>query len=404
MMKLIGPLNQILTLNNLPLKGAIKDAQLEIIENGGILVQNGEILKLAKFEILRKDFPQAEIEEITQKSVLIPGFVDCHTHSCFAGTRAMDFAERNAGTSYLDIAQKGGGIWSTVTATRNATEEELKIKTENRVNNFLKSGITTIEIKSGYGLSVEDEIKILKAINKLETKADVISTCLAAHIKPRDFDGTNEEYLQFLIDNLLPKIKNLTKRVDIFTEKSAFGIDESSRYLKKAKEMGFKITVHADQFTAGSAQMAVGLGALSADHLEASTEIDIKILANSDTVAVALPGASIGLGEPFAPTRKLLDAGACVAIASDYNPGSAPMGDLLTQASILATYQKMTTAEVFGGLTFRAAKALDLNQIGKIADGFQADFQAYPCADYREILYHQGQLKPFSVWKKGERI
>jgi imidazolonepropionase len=150
--------------------------------------------------------------------------------------------------------------------------------------------------------------------------------------------------------------------------------------------------------------MAVSLGALSADHLEASTETDIKILANSDTVAVALPGASIGLGEPFAPTRKLLDAGACVAIASDYNPGSAPMGDLLTQASILATYQKMTTAEVFAGLTFRAAKALDLKNIGKIADGFQADFQAYPCSDYREILYHQGQLKPFSVWKKGERI
>ena len=403
-MKLIGPFSQVITLDKISLKGALKDAALEIQIDAGVIVENGKIVKVGVFELLRRENPKAEIEEINQKSVLLPGFVDCHTHSCFAGTRAMDFAERNAGTSYLDIAQKGGGIWSTVTATRNASEEELKIKTENRVNKFLKSGITTIEIKSGYGLSVEDEIKILKAINQLETKADVISSCLAAHIKPRDFDGTNEEYLDFLVYNLLPDIKKFTNRVDIFTEKSAFGIDESIRYLKKAKEMGFKITVHADQFTAGSAQMAVSLGAISADHLEASTETDIKILANSDTVAVALPGASIGLGEPFAPTRKLLDAGACMAIASDYNPGSAPMGDLLIQASILATYQKMTTAEVFAGLTFRAAKALDLKNIGKIADGFQADFQAYPCSDYREILYHQGQLKPFSVWKIGERI
>ena len=404
MVKLIGPFKQILTLNSLPLKGALKDEQLEIIENGGLLVRNGEILKVADFVTLRKEFRQAEIEEITQKSVMLPGFIDCHTHSCFAGSRAMDFAERNAGTSYLEIAQKGGGIWSTVTATRNASHAELKTLTENRVNAFLKNGITTIEIKSGYGLSVEEEIKILNTINQLKTKAEVVPTCLAAHIKPRDFEGSNIEYLAYLTENLLPKIKHLTNRIDIFTEKSAFGIEESTRYLQKVKEMGFQITVHADQFTAGSAQMAVKLGALSADHLEASTEVDIRFLANSETVAVALPGASIGLGEPFTPARKLLDAGACLAIASDYNPGSAPMGNLLAQASILATFQKLSTAEIMAGLTFRAAKALNIKDIGKISNGFKADFQAYDTTDYREILYQQGSMKPFKVWKNGHLI
>jgi len=404
MIKLIGPFKQILTLNSLPFKGALKDEQLEIIVNGGLLVQNGEILKVADFVTLTKEFRQVEIEEITQKSVLLPGFVDCHTHSCFAGSRAMDFAERNASTSYLEIAQKGGGIWSTVTATRNASHAELKTLTENRVNAFLKNGITTIEIKSGYGLSVKEEIKILNTINQLNTKAEVVPTCLAAHIKPRDFEGSNIEYLAYLTENLLPKIKHLTNRIDIFTEKSAFGIEESTHYLQKVKEMGFQITVHADQFTAGSAQMAVKLGALSADHLEASTEVDIIFLANSETVAVALPGASIGLGEPFTPARKLLNAGACLAIASDYNPGSAPMGNLLAQASILSTFQKLSTAEIMAGLTFRAARALNINNIGKISNGFKADIQAYDTADYREILYHQGSMKPTKVWKNGHLI
>lgn len=403
-MKLVGPFAQILTLDKMALKGSLKDDDLEVFCKAGVLVDQGKIVKVSKFDALRKEFPKAELEEITHEAVLLPGFIDCHTHSCFAGTRAMDFAERNAGTSYLEIAQKGGGIWSTVTATRNASEEVLKSLTENRVNGFLKNGITTIEIKSGYGLSVLEEIRLLKVINQLNTKARVIPTCLGAHLKPKDFEGSNSEYLTHLLENLLVEIKHLTKRIDIFTEKSAFGIEESSRYLIKAKEMGFKITVHADQFSAGSAKMAVEVGAVSADHLEASKDSDIKIIGNSDTVAVCLPGASIGLGEPFAPARKLLDAGACLAIASDYNPGSAPMGDLLAQASILAVFQKLSTAEVFSGLTFRAAKALSIQDVGKISENFLADFQAYSTTDYREILYHQGKLNPCFVWKNGYKI
>jgi imidazolonepropionase len=168
-------------------------------------------------------------------------------------------------------------------------------------------------------------------------------------------------------------------------------------YLKKAKEMGFEVTVHADQFTTGGSEVAVKIGAISADHLEASGEREIKLLANSDTVAVTLPGASLGLGMQYVPARKLLDAGACLAIASDWNPGSAPMGDLLMQAAVMSAAEKLSTAEVFAGLTFRAAKALNLSDRGILAAGMKADMQAYPCGDYREILYHQGRLKPLTI-------
>ena len=397
-MKILGSFAQIITLNHLPLKGAIKDDALEIIEKGGVLIENNLILEVGNFEALVKKYPKVLVEEVAMPSILLPSFVDCHTHTCFAGSRANDFAARNAGKTYLEIAAAGGGIWSSVQKTRACSSENLYILTLERVNQFVKEGIKTIEIKSGYGLDLENELKMLRVIQRVKenTDANIISTCLAAHIKPKDFEGTNSDYLTWILNELLPLIKAeaLSNRVDIFIEKSAFGIEESKLYLQKVKDLGFDITVHADQFTAGSATLAAELGALSADHLEASTEKEIELLANSATVAVVLPGASIGLGEPFAPARKLLDAGACLAIASDYNPGSAPMGDLLTQAAILATYQKLSTAEVLAGLTFRAAKALNINDIGKISPDYKADLQVYACDDYREILYHQGKLKP----------
>ncbi len=402
-MKIIGAFSQLITMENLPMKGKISDEQLQIITNAAIVVSEGKIIKTGNFETLRKEFPKAEIEEQKGNCVVIPGFVDCHTHICFAGTRAQDFAMRNAGKSYLEIAQQGGGIWSSVTQTRNATEVTLSSLTLQRANQHFYDGITTIEVKSGYGLDKENELKMLKAITKAneESYNELISTCLSAHIKPKDFIGSTEEYLQFIFNEILPKAKKYTNRVDIFIEKTAFSNEEAKVFLQKAKTLGFQLTVHADQFTAGSSLIAVEVGAVSADHLEASTDLEIKTLAQSKTVAVALPGASIGLGEPFAPARKLLDEGSCLAIASDWNPGSAPQGDLLMQASILATYQKLSTAEVFAALTYRAAKALNLNDRGILTENNLADFQLYETDDYREILYHQGKLKPKKVWKNG---
>lgn len=406
-LKLIGPISQVLTLDHLPVNGALIDDQLEIIEQAGILIEGEKILQVGKWESLRKQFPEAEIFELKGDIVVLPGMVDCHTHICFGGSRAKDFAMRNAGKTYLEIAQAGGGIWDTVTQTRKLSPSELAKITANHANRHLSEGVTTFEVKSGYGLSVEEELKMLRAIQEANrsTSADLVSTCLAAHMKPRDFSGSNSEYLEMISAALFPILKKekLTNRIDAFVEKSAFSPEEITPYFQHAKEGGFDLTVHADQFSVGGSKVAVEFGARSADHLEASGDEEIKLLAQSNTIAVALPGASIGLGCAFTPARKILDQGAALAIASDWNPGSAPMGDLLAQASILATFEKLSTAEVLAGITFRAAAALGLNDRGKLSTGQLADFILFPTSDYREILYQQGKMKPVEVWKKGSK-
>ena len=413
-MKLIGPFKQIVTLANLPLRGKLSDNQLEIIENGGILINDDKkIEEVGDYEVLKNTYADCVYENpqtATRNSQLValPAFVDCHTHICFGGNRANDFAMRNAGKTYLEIAESGGGIWSSVQHTRNASEDELLQLTLERINFLLSIGITTIEIKSGYGLDLENELKMLRVIRKAQdlTKATLVPTCLSAHLKPKDFDGNSKEYLDFVLNEILPKIKeeNLAKRVDIFIEKSAFQPEESKEFLLKAKSLGFEITVHADQFTAGSSRIAVEVEASSADHLEATIDEDIEFLAKSETVAVALPGASLGLGEPFTPARKILDANGILAIASDWNPGSAPMGNLITQASILATYEKLSTAEVLAGITFRAAKALNLTDRGILGKGMKADFVTYPTDNFNNILYKQGSLNPESIYIDGEKL
>ncbi len=407
-MKLSGPFVQIVTLNHLPLKGKLNDESLEIITNGGILTENGKILAIGDFNLLKQKFPDCEINLIDTEQIALPAFVDAHTHICFGGNRANDFAMRNAGKTYLEIAESGGGIWSSVQHTRKASEEDLINGILDRIEILLKQGVTTIEIKSGYGLNVDEELKMLRAIKKAQakTKATLVSTCLSAHLKPRDFQGSSEDYLHYIINEILPKVKaeNLSDRVDIFIEKSAFQPEESKNFLLNAKELGFQITVHADQFTAGSSRIAVEVGAKSADHLEATIDEDIEFLANSETVAIALPGASLGLGEAFSPARKILDKGGILAIATDWNPGSAPMGNLVAQASILATYQKLSTAEVLSAITFRAGFALDLQDRGILAEGKKADFIAYETDNFQNILYHQGSLKPKTIYINGEKI
>ncbi|WP_454047552.1 imidazolonepropionase [Chryseobacterium sp. Marseille-Q8038] len=404
-MKLIGPFKQVVTLANLPLRGKLSDEQLEIIVDGGIVVDQNTIRKVGNFETLKTENPTIEIEQIEGEQIALPAFVDSHTHICFGGNRANDFAMRNAGKTYLEIAESGGGIWSSVQHTRNASEEELLKTLVERINFLVELGITTIEVKSGYGLDVENELKMLRIIKKAqnETKATLVPTCLSAHLKPRDFEGSNPEYLEYIITEILPKVKEegLANRVDIFIEKSAFQPEESKDFLLKAKALGFEITVHADQFTPGSSKIAVEVGAKSADHLEATIDEDIQFLAESDTVATALPGASLGLGEKFTPARKLLDAGAIVAIASDWNPGSAPMGNLITQASILATFQKLTTAEVLAGMTFRAAYALNLEDRGQLEAGKKADFVTFKTNNFQNVLYNQGSLKAENVYIDG---
>jgi imidazolonepropionase len=408
---LLGTIKQLVTLEKLPLRGAIADDALIIIADAGILLgTDGKIMAVGKFQDLlhRSEHLNPRIVRLERDYVVTPSFVDAHTHICFAGSRANDYALRNAGKSYLDIAQSGGGIWDTVTKTRAASEAGLVAGILQRAERHLKSGITTIEVKSGYGLSVAEELKMLRAIQtaNAQTQADLIPTCLAAHICPKDFDGSTTQYLDYLADELFPilKAENLTQRIDAFVEQGAFSETVIAPYFKKAKAMGFDLTVHADQFSTGGSAVAVHFDAKSADHLEASDAAAIEILAKSDTVAMALPGASLGLGCAFAPARKLLDAGAIFAVASDWNPGSAPMGDLICQAAILGTFEKLTNAELFAAITFRAAAALGLPNIGRIATGFQANLNFFETDNYQEIFYQQGKMTPTMVWKNGQAI
>ncbi|MBO9595048.1 MAG: imidazolonepropionase [Niabella sp.] len=391
----------------LPLKGPLNDSALRVIRNGGILWKAGRIEAVADFETLAAR-PGVTLIEPSVKGVVLPGFTDMHTHIAFGGSRAADFALRNGGSTYLEIAESGGGIWSTVKATRALTVDALAKRTAQRANTLLQQGVTTIEVKSGYGLSVAAELKCLRAIAEARrmTSADLVSTCLAAHMLPSDFNGSAAAYLELMADALLPVIKNeqLAHRVDAFVERSAFSEAQILPYFKKAKAMGFDITVHADQFTTSGSAVAVAVGAKSADHLEHSTGKEIALLAHSDVAAVALPGASLGLGCPFAPARKLLDAGCSVAIATDWNPGSAPMGNLMLQAAVLAAFEKLTNAELLAGITYRAAAALGFKDRGVLAPGYRADFLVYDADGYQEIPYHQGSLQPAEVWKNGTRL
>ncbi len=404
---LFGPFRQLITMNNLPLKGPVSDNSLEIIENCGILVHDGKIKEIDSFEILKRkaQTDESEIHFFEGDFTAMPGMIDAHTHICFAGSRATDYALRLSGKSYLEIAAIGGGIWSTVTKTRAVSEDELYLFTKQRALRMFYDGITTAEVKSGYALDVEGELKMLRVINKVNEEADIdlVATCLAAHMVPKDFSGTSTEYLNYLINNLLPEIieKRLSKRIDIFIEKGTFTPSESLSYLQKASDIGFNLAVHADQFTCGGSEIACKVKAVSADHLEASTEREIQMLAKSDVIPVCLPGVSMGLGMSYAPARKLLDAGASLAIASDWNPGSAPMGDLLMQASVFGAYEHLTIAETLAAITVRASAALRLSNRGVLKVGYIADFIIFATDDYRDILYHQGRLKPVEVVKRG---
>ncbi|WGK64643.1 imidazolonepropionase [Croceiramulus getboli] len=406
----IGPISQCLPMTNLPGRGALRDEQLPIIEQAGIRVDQGKVIEVGHFDPLSAfaKANQLPLHQLERPYVALPGWVDAHTHLCFGGSRARDYALRNSGKSYLEIAKAGGGIWDTVTQTRATSKAQLTEDFINRLKRCQHLGVTTVEVKSGYGLNVEEELKLLEAIQAgaERSASKVVSSCLAAHLMPKDFLESPEAYLKMISQELFPilKSRNLADRIDAFVEESAFSAEQIRPYFAEAIKLGFDLTVHADQFTTGGSALAVEMGARSADHLEASTAKEIALLAKSNTVAVALPGASLGLGCGYTPARALLDAGAALAIASDWNPGSAPMGHLLLQAAVLGAAEKLSNAEVLAGISCRAADALGLETAGRIQAGAAADFLLFPTDDYREITYHQGQLLPDYVFIDGQAV
>ena len=387
---------------NLPERGAISDNSLEIIDDGGVVIEDGKIIEVGDFLSLSKN--DLDVREITYPCVLLPGFIDSHTHVCHYGNRSDEYAKRNSGISYQQILEEGGGIHNTMNSTSNSTDEQLTDDTLNRLKRHFQEGVLTCEVKSGYAPNLEDEVRMLRIINEIDNSNDIdlISTCLAAHVTPKKYESS-KKYLDSIVNDLLPIIKeeNLSNRVDIFIEEKAFSITEASNFLEKIKS-DFYITAHANQFTSGGLKVGVDNGAVSVDHLEVITDQEIDYLSKSDTTGVVLPGCSLGLGIPFAPARKLLDNNCKVSIASDWNPGSAPMGDLLMQASLLGSTEKLSNAEVLAGITCRAANALSLKDRGSLENGKIADMIGFKTNDFRDILYNQGKLKPSFICKRGK--
>ena len=387
---------------NLPERGAISDNSLEIIDDGGVVIEDGKIIEVGDFLSLSKN--DLDVREITYPCVLLPGFIDSHTHVCHYGNRSDEYAKRNSGISYQQILEEGGGIHNTMNSTSNSTDEQLTDDTLNRLKRHFQEGVLTCEVKSGYAPNLEDEVRMLRIINEIDSSNDIdlIPTCLAAHVTPKKYESS-KKYLDSIVNDLLPIIKeeNLSNRVDIFIEEKAFSITEASNFLEKIKN-DFYITAHANQFTSGGLKVGVDNGAVSVDHLEVITDQEIDYLSKSDTTGVVLPGCSLGLGIPFAPARKLLDYNCKVSIASDWNPGSAPMGDLLMQASLLGSTEKLSNAEVLAGITCRAANALSLEDRGSLENGKIADMIGFKTNDFRDILYNQGKLKPSFICKRGK--
>ena len=387
---------------NLPERGAISDNSLEIIDDGGVVIEDGKIIEVGDFLSLSKN--DLDVREITYPCVLLPGFIDSHTHVCHYGNRSDEYAKRNSGISYQQILEEGGGIHNTMNSTSNSTDEQLTDDTLNRLKRHFQEGVLTCEVKSGYAPNLEDEVRMLRIINEIDSSNDIdlIPTCLAAHVTPKKYESS-KKYLDSIVNDLLPIIKeeNLSNRVDIFIEEKAFSITEASNFLEKIKNE-FYITAHANQFTSGGLKVGVDNGAVSVDHLEVITDQEIDYLSKSDTTGVVLPGCSLGLGIPFAPARKLLDYNCKVSIASDWNPGSAPMGDLLMQASLLGSTEKLSNAEVLAGITCRAANALSLEDRGSLENGKIADMIGFKTNDFRDILYNQGKLKPSFICKRGK--
>lgn len=369
-----------------------------------MLVQNGKIAwigpqtRVDKKAKIRKEYD-------LKGQLVFPSFIECHTHSVFAGSRAAEFEMRNQGFSYLEIAAKGGGILSTMKATRKTSATDLQKITQKRVDGFLRQGVSTLEIKSGYALDLKNEVKMLEVLPKLKGPR-VIGTFLGAHARPPEF-ATNQDYIQHLCDKVLPAIrkKKLAQRVDIFVENKFFEKEESELYLKKAQELGFQITVHANQLSlSAGADLALDFQALSADHVIHLDDRLIRQFAASKTTAVLLPLADLYMRCPYPPARKLIDAGARVALATDYNPGSCPSQDLALVGLLARLEMKMTLPEVFRAYTSGAAHALGVEaEEGTLEVGKAANFICTP-ADFSDFFYSAGSTPEHRLFIRGKAI
>ena len=380
--------------------------QLRVIENGSVACSNGRIVWFGAKEALPKDLVIAQTLDASG-CVVLPGLIDSHTHTIFAGSREDEFELKLKGATYQEIAAQGGGIKSTMRSTRKASIEELTRIGLNRLGNAIAFGITTIEIKSGYGLSFDDEIKMLEVIRALRkfVPLDIIATFLGAHTLPPEFASDRQGYIDLICNKMIPHIvsNQLAEFCDAFCETHVFTADETRTIFETAKKHGLKLKLHADQLTnTGGAELCAEMGAVSADHLENISDRGIDALSRSGTVAALLPGCSFFLKMQYPPARKMIEAGIPVALATDFNPGSCMTQNLQMIMSIACTQMRMTTAEAIKAVTLNAARALDRKDIGNIQTGMKADLALFDAPNYQFIPYNFAQNHIRFVVKSGQ--
>jgi imidazolonepropionase len=359
---------------------------LDVVERAYLLLDGSRVAAVGRMRDLAA--LDGELEEVDGRGrVAIPGLVDCHTHACFAGDRVEEFALRAAGAGYEELHAAGGGILSTVRATRSATDAELAGAIVRHRDWMRRAGTTTFEAKSGYGLDRDTELRSLTAIRD----AGGVPTFLGAHAVPPEFDDA-DGYLDWLLAGVAPEAASVAEMADVFVERGAFDADQARRYLLACRELGLESRLHGDQFTeSGAVALAIELGARSVDHLEATRDEGIRALAESDVVGVLLPASALVLGRPMPPARALVDAGAAVALATDFNPGSAFCESLPIVCSLAATQLGLSPAEALGACTVNAAHVLRrADRIGRLAPGFAADCVLLEAPDWRYLAYHLG--------------
>ena len=380
----------------------VQEKDLSIISKAAMVVENGNVIWVGAQKALPKSFVKNSKEMDLEGATVLPGLVECHTHSLFAGHRAAEFEMRQQGISYQEIAKQGGGILSTMRETRKASAAQLQALTQDRVHRFVRQGVTTLEIKSGYALDEKNEIKSLKVIQSLKGPR-VLSTFLGAHALPPEFSST-ETYLEFLT-GILPKIRKQTDRLDIWIEKGFFEQAPSRKYLDRAQELGFQIVVHADQLSlSGGTELAVEFSALSADHVIQIEEKQIELLAKSETTAVLLPMADLYMKCAYPPARRLINSGVRVALATDFNPGSCPSQDLALVGLLARLEMKMTLPEVIAAYTVGASFALGLaDKVGSLGLQKSADFFSID-ADWTSLFYTAGGLQIEKSFLRGQQL
>ena len=384
----------------------MKEGQYHAVENGALAVQHGKIVWLGPKEAM-PEIIAAEHHHF-DGGIVLPGFIDCHTHLVFGGDRSAEFEKRLNGVSYAQIAAEGGGILSTVHATRTASEDELLASARQRLSHLLAEGVTTVEIKSGYGLDIDNEIKMLRVIRKLgeQEPVEIYATCLAAHAIPPEFNGDGDAWVEVVCEQLLPRVaqEKLADAVDAFCEHLAFNPPQTAKVFAAARDLGLPVKLHAEQLSplAGS-RLAASFNALSADHLEYATDEDARAMAESNTVAVLLPGAFYLLREKQRPpVEAFRQYGVPMAVASDANPGTSPALSLRLMLNMACTLFGLTPEEALAGVTLHAAQALGIQAShGSLEPGKVANFVHWPVARPAELIYWLGGQLPCTVSYQG---